>query len=86
MTRAKQVTRVGADWSEDRGVECMDESKQRNGESRASESSPPNPEKRGKKKQKFEPPKVITYSGDDILEELGPAHACNPFSGAVVAC
>ncbi len=39
-----------------------------------------------KTKPKFEPPKVITYSGDDILEELGPAHACNPFSGAVVGC
>ncbi len=38
------------------------------------------------KKPKFELPKVITYSGDDILEELGPAHACSPFSGAVVGC
>jgi hypothetical protein len=38
------------------------------------------------RKPKLEPPKVITYSGDDILEELGPAHACNPFSGSVVAC
>ena len=37
-------------------------------------------------KPKLEPPKVITYSGDDILDELGPAHACNPFSGSVVAC
>ena len=37
-------------------------------------------------KPRFDPPKVITYSGDDILEELGPAHACSPFSGAVVAC
>ncbi len=39
-----------------------------------------------KKRKKFEPPKLITYSGDDILEELGPAHACSPFSGAVVGC
>ena len=37
-------------------------------------------------KPKFEPPEVISYSGDDILDELGPAHACSPFSGAVVAC
>ena len=37
-------------------------------------------------KPRFEPPKVITYSGDDILDKLGPAHACNPFSGSVVAC
>ncbi len=43
-------------------------------------------EEKRAKRPKFEPPKVITYSGDDILEELGPAHACNPFSGAVVAC
>ncbi len=33
---------------------------------------------------KFEPPEVITYSGDEILEELGPAHAGSP--GSVVAC
>ncbi len=38
------------------------------------------------KKPKFEPPEVISYSGDDILDELGPAHACSPFSGSVVAC
>lgn len=38
------------------------------------------------KKPRLEPPRVITYSGDDILEELGPAHACNPFSGSVVSC
>jgi len=24
----------------------------------------------------YEPPKIITYSNDDILEELGPAQAC----------
>ncbi len=39
-----------------------------------------------RKKGKLEPPRVITYSGDDILEELGPAHACTQFSGAVVDC
>jgi hypothetical protein len=26
----------------------------------------------------YEPPKLITYSNDDILEEVGPAQACSP--------
>jgi hypothetical protein len=26
----------------------------------------------------YEPPRIITYSSDDILEELGPAQACSP--------
>ena len=26
----------------------------------------------------YEPPKLITYSNDDILEEVGPAQACAP--------
>lgn len=33
------------------------------------------------KRRKYEPPRIITYSADDILEELGPAQACSPFSG-----
>lgn len=53
---------------------------------RAHEASASHTEERGRKKPKFEPPKVITYSGAEILEELGPAHACSPFSGAVVGC
>jgi len=53
---------------------------------RAPDGSKADSGEREKKKARFEPPKVITYSGDDILEELGPAHACNPFSGAVVSC
>jgi len=32
-----------------------------------------------KKRQRYEPPRIITYSSDDILEELGPAQACSPF-------
>ncbi|MGQ9654843.1 MAG: hypothetical protein ACUVXD_12330 [Thermodesulfobacteriota bacterium] len=31
----------------------------------------------------YEPPAIITYSGDDILAEIGPAQACSPFSGAL---
>jgi hypothetical protein len=26
----------------------------------------------------YEPPKIITYSEDDILDEIGPAQACSP--------
>ncbi len=63
----------------------MDHSKHRTDAERAPEVSKENSEK-PQKKPKFEPPKLITYSGDDILEELGPAHACSPFSGAVVSC
>jgi hypothetical protein len=37
-------------------------------------------DKMSKKKQVYEPPKIITYSADDILEELGPAQACSPFA------
>jgi hypothetical protein len=31
-----------------------------------------------KKILNYEPPKMITYSNDDILEEIGPAQACSP--------
>ena len=27
----------------------------------------------------YEEPKVITYSGDELLKELGPAQACRAF-------
>ncbi len=64
----------------------MDDSKHRKDAERAPGVSKADSGEAGKKKAKFEPPKVITYSGDDILEELGPAHACSPFSGSVVAC
>ena len=26
---------------------------------------------------KYEPPQVVTYTGDEILEELGPAETCS---------
>jgi hypothetical protein len=36
----------------------------------------------GKKQNPFyEPPKVITYSTDDLMELLGPAQACAPSPG-----
>lgn len=64
----------------------MTDDKQPVDATRVHEVAQPEVEEVGAKKAKFELPKVITYSGDDILEELGPAHACNPFSGSVVAC
>lgn len=64
----------------------MDDSKHRKEAERAPEASKADSGEGKKKKAKFEPPKVITYSGDDILDELGPAHACSGFSGSVVAC
>ena len=33
----------------------------------------------------YEPPAVITYHEEELLEELGPALACS-FSGSVVSC
>jgi len=30
-------------------------------------------------KPKYASPEIITYSGDDILKELGTAKACSPF-------
>lgn len=35
-------------------------------------------EKKTRKLPKYEPPIVVTYHEDDILEELGPAQACSP--------
>lgn len=37
---------------------------------------------RTKKRKSYESPQIITYSSDDILEELGPAQACSPFAGS----
>ena len=30
----------------------------------------------------YEPPTIVTYSGEDLVEKLGPAHACPPFGVA----
>jgi hypothetical protein len=43
-------------------------------------------EKRKKKDAlTYEPPKLITYSNDDILEEVGPAQACSASPTCVVS-
>lgn len=33
----------------------------------------------------YEPPNVLSYSQEDLMQELGPARACS-FSGSVVGC
>jgi len=43
-------------------------------------------EKKEAAKSDYEPPRVVTFSGDDLLKELGPAQACSPFGGAVLGC
>lgn len=30
---------------------------------------------------KYEPPRIITYTEEDILEQIGPAQACSPSPG-----
>ncbi|MFQ6069316.1 MAG: hypothetical protein ACE5LC_02195 [Candidatus Aminicenantales bacterium] len=35
-----------------------------------------------KMRRKYETPRIISYSSDDILKELGPAQACSPYWGA----
>ncbi len=39
-----------------------------------------------KRAPEYEPPKIITYNGDQLLKELGPAQACSPFGGSVIGC
>ncbi len=34
----------------------------------------------------YEAPRIVTFSRDELMKELGPARACNPFGGSVVAC
>jgi len=39
-----------------------------------------------KEKKPYDPPKIVVYTEEDLLEELGPAQACSPFNGAVIGC
>jgi len=36
------------------------------------------PDTTGQQKPVYEPPKIITYTSEEILEEIGPAMACSP--------
>lgn len=33
---------------------------------------------------KYEPPRVVTYTEEEILEQIGPAQACSPSPGNFV--
>ncbi len=46
---------------------------------------PQPPEEAPSTQPEYEPPRVITYRGEEILEELGPAQACS-FLHSVVLC
>lgn len=37
-----------------------------------------------KPKLQYTPPRMITYSEDELLEEIGPIQACTGFGSAVV--
>jgi hypothetical protein len=38
-----------------------------------------NSEKAGQKNlPKYEPPRIITYTEEEILDQIGPAQACSP--------
>ncbi len=30
------------------------------------------------KKPKYEPPRIVTYTSEELLEQIGPAMACSP--------
>ena len=34
----------------------------------------------------YDPPTMITFSEEELAEELGPIHACSPFGGSVISC
>ncbi len=31
-------------------------------------------------KKSYEPPRILTYSGEELLKDLGPAQACRGFT------
>ncbi|RMD45161.1 MAG: hypothetical protein D6831_04105 [Aquificota bacterium] len=35
--------------------------------------------KKRQKTNKYQSPKLLTFTGDDVLEQLGTAKACSPF-------
>ena len=40
--------------------------------------------KQTKSEKEYETPTMITYSEDELLEELGPIQACSGFGGSVL--
>jgi hypothetical protein len=37
-------------------------------------------------REPYKPPKIIVYTEEDLLEEIGPAQTCSPFNGAIIGC
>ncbi len=48
--------------------------------SRANESTD-QPE--GNEKPEYEPPRIVTYTSEELLEQIGPAMACSPSPCAI---
>jgi len=38
------------------------------------------------KEKEYIAPTMISFSGDDVLEEVGPAKSCGNFAGSVIGC
>lgn len=47
------------------------------------EPSSPRDEGKGKESPEYVPPVIKTYTSDEIMEEIGPAHACSPAPCAI---
>lgn len=48
------------------------------GKVRREESKPVEEKRHRDSLPAYEPPKIVTYSSDDLLELIGPAQACSP--------
>jgi len=35
-------------------------------------------EEQGNRRPDYTPPKIVTYTSEEILEQIGPAQACSP--------
>jgi hypothetical protein len=55
--------------SQIKGIRMENKRTKKNKENPAPESKP-----------KYQPPKIIVYSSEEILEKIGPAQACSPFT------
>lgn len=47
-------------------------------EEKAAKADRPIEQDEKKEKLKYVPPKIVTYTSEEILEQIGPAMACSP--------
>jgi hypothetical protein len=47
-------------------------------EEKGTKAERPIEQKEGREKPKYVPPKIVTYTSEEILEQIGPAMACSP--------